>query len=256
MKKQFLLAILIIATATSCTRIEAGYEGVLFKQYGSSKGVQSAILVSGRVWYNPLTQDVYEFPTFLQTVDFEPFSVNSKDGSEFVIDPTLTFTIVPTKSPEIFKRHRKEVGDIAKTTIYGFVKDAYRIQMNRYTTDEIVSNRSKFETDVQVTLAAVLLKENFKYENLTSGLQYPKTIVEAINDKNKSVQDAMKAQNDLVTEEARAKKLIIQAKAEKEANDLKQSSLTPLLIQQRFIEKWDGKTPLYGNAPTFFKNVQ
>lgn len=256
MKKQSLIAILFIATITSCTRIEGGYEGVLFKQYGSAKGVQSASLVSGRVWYNPFTEDVYQYPTFLQTVDFEPFGINAKDGSEFIVDPTLSYTIIPTKSPDIFKRHRKGVDEIAKSSIYGFVKDAYRIQMNRYTTDEIVSNRSKFENDVQVTLAQVLLKENFKYENLTSGLQYPKTIVDAINDKNKSVQDAMKAENDLKTEEARAKKMIIQAKAEKEANDLKQSSLTPLLIQQRFIEKWDGKTPLYGNAPTFFKNVQ
>lgn len=39
------------------------------------------------------------------------------------------------------------------------------------------------------------------------------------------------------------------------ANELKQRSLSPLLIQQQFIEKWDGKTPLYGNVPTFFKNV-
>lgn len=43
--------------------------------------------------------------------------------------------------------------------------------------------------------------------------------------------------------------------AEAQANELKQRSLTPLLIQQQFIEKWDGKTPLYGSSPTFFKNV-
>ncbi len=56
--------------------------------------------------------------------------------------------------------------------------------------------------------------------------------------------------------EAQAKKLIVQAEAEKKANELKQQSLTPLLIQQQFIDKWDGRTPLYGSSPTFFKNVQ
>jgi hypothetical protein len=50
--------------------------------------------------------------------------------------------------------------------------------------------------------------------------------------------------------------MIVQAEAEKKANELKQQSLTAMLIQQQFIEKWDGKTPLYGSSPTFFKNVQ
>ena len=55
--------------------------------------------------------------------------------------------------------------------------------------------------------------------------------------------------------EAQAKKLLVQAEAEKKANELKQSSLTPLLIQQQFIEKWDGRSHLYGNTPILFKNV-
>lgn len=50
-------------------------------------------------------------------------------------------------------------------------------------------------------------------------------------------------------------KMIVQAEAEKKANDLKQTSLTPMLIQQQFIEKWNGSTPLYGNAPVLFKSV-
>lgn len=55
--------------------------------------------------------------------------------------------------------------------------------------------------------------------------------------------------------EAQAKIDIVKAEADKKANELRQSSLTPLLIQQQFIEKWDGKTPLYGDSPTMFKNV-
>ena len=62
-------------------------------------------------------------------------------------------------------------------------------------------------------------------------------------------------ENELRVAEAQAKKMLVQAEAEKQANELKQRSLTPLLIQQQFIEKWDGKTPLYGSSPTFFKNV-
>jgi regulator of protease activity HflC (stomatin/prohibitin superfamily) len=247
---------LFIAFLSSCTRIDAGHEGILIKQYGTDKGVQDVSLVTGRVWYNPWTEDVEQYATFVQTVDYEAFGVNAKDGSSFMVDPTLSFNIMPGNSPRIFTKYRKDLEDVSETTILNYVKDAFRLQMNKYSTDEIVSNREKFESDVQKTLSEVLEKEGFKLEQLTSGLQYPQTIVEAVNNKNKSVQEAMKAENELRLVEAQAKKMIVQAEAEKRANELKQQSLTPMLIQQQFIEKWDGRTPLYGNAPTLFKNIQ
>jgi regulator of protease activity HflC (stomatin/prohibitin superfamily) len=256
MKKQFLLFVWAFATLAGCTRIDAGHEGILIKQYGSDKGVQDVSLVTGRVWYNPWTEDVAQYATFIQTVDYEAFNVNAKDGSEFIVDPTLSFNIVAGNSPKIFSKYRKDLDEVSKTTILNYVKDAFRLQMNKYTTDEIVSNREKFETDVQKTLSTVLDAEGFKLEQLTSGLKYPQTIVDAVNNKNKAVQEAMMVENQLRVAEAQAKKLIVQAEAEKRANDLKQTSLTPMLIQQMFIEKWDGKTPLYGSSPTFFKNVQ
>jgi regulator of protease activity HflC (stomatin/prohibitin superfamily) len=248
---------LVSIMLTNCTRIDAGYEGILIKQYGSDRGVQDATLVTGRVWYNPLTEDVVEYPLFVQTVDYKEFSVNAKDGSEFIVDPTLSFRVVQGKSPEIFRKYRKDIKEISQTTIYNYVKDAFRIQMNKYTTDEIVSNREKFENDVQNYLQSELQKEGFMLEQLTSGLKYPKEIVEAVNMKNKAVQEALMVENQLKVAEAEAKKLIIQAEAQKKANELINSSLTPLLIQKMFIEKWDGKTPLYGNnSPVFFKNVK
>lgn len=256
MEKQFLLFGLALATLASCTRIDAGHEGILIKQYGTDKGVQDVSLVTGRVWYNPWTEDIEQYATFVQTVDYEAFGVNAKDGSSFSVDPTLSFNIVSGNSPKIFTKYRKNLEEVSKTTILNYVKDAFRLQMNKYTTDEIVSNREKFENDVQKTLSEVLDKEGFKLEQLTSGLQYPQTIVDAVNSKNKAVQEAMKVENELRLVEAQAKKMIVQAEAEKKANELKQQSLTPMLIQQQFIEKWDGKTPLYGSSPTFFKIVQ
>lgn len=256
MKKNILTIAILLTLVASCTRIDAGHEGILIKQYGTGKGIQDVSLVTGRVWYNPFTEDVAQYATFIQTIDYDPFNVNAKDGSEFIVDPTLSYNILNGNSPKIFSKYRKGLDEVSRTTIYNYVKDAFRLQMNKYSTDEIVSNREKFENDVQNSLYKVLNEEGFKLEQLTSGLQYPQTIVDAVNAKNKAVQEAMKVENELRVSEAQAKKLIVQAEAEKKANELKQQSLTPLLIQQQFIDKWDGKTPLYGNSPIFFKNVQ
>lgn len=86
--------IFMLVMFNSCNeRIDAGYEGILVKLYGSDKGVQDVSLVTGRVWYNPLTENVYEFPTFVQTINYQAFSVNAKDGSVFSVDPTLSFKV-------------------------------------------------------------------------------------------------------------------------------------------------------------------
>lgn len=249
------LAILLLTVFSCTTKIDAGYDGILIEQYGSVKGVQDVALVTGRVWYNPWTQDVEQIPTYVQTVDYKDFTVNAKDGSSFTVDPTLSFGVVKGNSPKIFQKYRRSLEEVTSTTILNYVKDAFRLQMNKYTTDEIVSNRERFENDVQNTLKIVLEKEGFYLEQLTSGLTYPLTIVEAVNAKNKAVQEAMMVENQLRVAEAQAKKLLIQAEAEKKANELRQQSLTPLLIQQEFIKKWNGKTPLYGNSPVMFKNV-
>ena len=130
-------------------RIDAGHEGIKVNLYGSEKGVDDISLVSGIVWYNPITTQVYEYPTFVQTVDYSPFTVNAKDGSEFTVDPTISMKIADGKSPLVFKKYRKELKEIIESTLYNYVKDAFRIQINSFTTDDIVSKRDSLEKYVE-----------------------------------------------------------------------------------------------------------
>lgn len=251
-----LFAIFFLVSFVSCNeRIDAGYEGILVKLYGSDKGVQDVSLVTGRVWYNPFTESVYEFPTYVQTINYNAFTVNAKDGSVFTVDPTLSFKVKDGHSPIIFKKYRKDIVEITETTLFNYIKDAFRIEFNKYTTDSIISNREKFEFAIQSNMGALLNKEGFQLEQMTSGIQYPQTITEAINAKNAAVQEAMRVENELKIAQAQARKLIVLAESEAKANELRKMSLNAHLIQQQFIEKWDGKTPIYGNAPAFFKNV-
>lgn len=145
-------------------RIDAGHEGILVRLYGSDKGVQDVNLVTGRVWYNPLTESVYEFPTYVQTMDYPKFTVNAKDGSIFDVDPTLSFKVKDGHSPEIFKKYRKEIQVITQTTLFNYIRDAFRIEFNKYTTDSIISNREKFEEAVQAHMQHLLDKEGFQLE--------------------------------------------------------------------------------------------
>ena len=67
--------------------------------------------------------------------------------------------------------------------------------------------------------------------------------MQAVNQKNKAIQEAQRALNEVAVKKAEAEKMLVQARAEREANELKSASLTPAILKKMWIEKWDGSVP-------------
>ena len=253
----------------SCERIDAGHVGVKVNQYGDNKGVDDVVAVTGMVFFNPLTTTVYEFPTFIQHKEYKgenSFVVNSKDGSEFSVSPIMNYSVQRDKVPAIFSKYRRPLEDIEEGFLKTAVYDAFRLATNKYTADELISNRAVFEIEVRRLLDGQLLKEGFVINQFTSNLIYPETFKKSIEAKNNAVQAALRAENEVKTAEAQAKikvataegnaqAMLTSAKAEAESNRMKQQTLTPLLLQLEYINKWDGKLPVYGTVPQLFKSI-
>ena len=251
-----LLSLFMVLSMTSCMeKIDAGYEGIKVNLYGSEKGVDGVSLVTGIVWYNPWTTTVYEYPTYVQTVDYPPFEVNSKDGSKFMVDPSALIKIKDGCSPAIFKKYRKDLRDVISHTLLVSIKDAARIEFNKYNADEIVSKRSEVDKSFEDRVRLALEAENFELQQLTPGIRYPKSYEDAINAKNRAVQQRMQVDNEVAVAKAEAEKLLVAARAEAEANKLREQALTPAILEKMWIEKWDGKLPVYGQVPTIFKDI-
>jgi regulator of protease activity HflC (stomatin/prohibitin superfamily) len=261
--------ILMVFLFQSCERIDAGHVGVKVNQYGDNKGVDDVVAVTGIVFYNPITTKVYEFPTFIQHKEYKgenSFIVNSKDGSEFNVSPIMNYSVQRDKVPAIFSKYRRPLEDIEEGFLKTAVYDAFRLATNKYTADELISNRAVFEIEVRRLLDGQLLKEGFVINQFTSNLIYPETFKRSIEAKNNAVQAALRAENEVKTAEAQAKikvataegnaqAMLTSAKAEAESNRMKQVTLTPLLLQLEYINKWDGKLPVYGTVPQMFKNI-
>jgi regulator of protease activity HflC (stomatin/prohibitin superfamily) len=254
----------------SCERIDAGHVGIKVNQYGDNKGVDDVVAVTGMVFYNPITTTVYEFPTFIQHKEYKgenSFVVNSKDGSEFSVSPIMNYSVQREKVPAIFSKYRRPLEDIEEGFLKTAVYDAFRLATNKYTADELISNRAVFEIEVRRLLDGQLLKEGFVINQFTSNLIYPETFKKSIEAKNNAVQAALRAENEVKTAEAQAKikvataegnaqAMLTSAKAEAESNRMKQQTLTPLLLQLEYINKWDGKLPVYGTVPQLFKTIK
>jgi regulator of protease activity HflC (stomatin/prohibitin superfamily) len=241
----------------SCERIDAGHVGVKVDMYGSGKGVNDVTECTGVVFYNPITTKIYEFPTFIQHKEYKDdnsFVVNSKDGSEFSVSPIMNYSVQREKVPAIFSKYRRSLEEIEEGFLKTAVYDAFRLATNKYTADGLIGNREVFEVEVRRLLEGQLLKEGFVINQFTSNLVYPDSFKKAINAKNNAVQSALMAENKVKQAEAEAKikvatangnaeALLANARAEAESNRLRQQTLTPMLLQQQWIEKWKGQVP-------------
>ena len=264
MKKILVIVAVVVGIFTmfsSCEVINAGHVGVKVDMFGSSKGVQNVTACTGWVFYNPITTKIYEFPTYIQHKEYNKtedgdnsFTVNTKDGSEFRVSPILNYSVNPEKAPSIFAKYRRTLPELEEGFLKTAIYDAFRLATNSYTAEELISNRAIFEVKVRSLLEAQIVKEGFIVNQFTSNLEYPTSFKNAINAKNNAVQAALTAENQVKTAEAQAKikvaqaegnaqAMLTKARAEAESNKLRLSTLTPMLLQQQWIEKWDGALP-------------
>lgn len=246
---------IIFLCLVRCTRVDSSAVGVKFNKLSlTDQGKLDAASVTGYVFYCPITTDVFKYPTFVQRVDYDPFTVTTRDAAIFTMDPTMAYYLNRDKAVDVFFKYRRDLRDIEAGYMRTVIYDAYRITANNYSSDELMANRAKFENEVRIMLDSTLTAEGFIVTEFTSQITPPESLRQMIDAKNAAVQAALKAENEVKEAEANAK--IAVAKAEGDARALKikadaeayynrtiSASLSPLIIQEDWIEKWDGKLP-------------
>jgi len=267
---------LVSSFLVGVTRIEAGYTGIEVNLAGSQRGASEIPVRTGWVFYSPLTTQVIEFPTFVQTVKWtrdvneghainEEMGFNSKEGMEIFADVSLSYAIEPTRVPDFYVKYR--VSGLDAFT-HGILRDIVRNSLNEvastYTVEDIYGEKkAQFLGQVEQQIQA-------KVTNVGVGVQQfgfigaprvPSVIAQAITAKAQAIQEAERAKNELATTQAEAAKKIAEAdgdaksavtraQGEADANRIRQNSLSPQLLELRrlenqraLIERWNGQMP-------------
>ncbi len=275
----FFTLLLGVVLSQCYERIDAGYAGIRVNLYGQEKGVDNVTEVTGIVWFNPLVTEIYEFPLFVQnavfTKDSQEGSINNdeirvttNDGLVVSMDVSINYRIAENKTTDIFIKYRKPLDEISKTILRNYLRDSYNKSANHFSAEEIYTKKNEFISKADSLFSLDLENEGFVVEKIVmlNELRLPNTIKLAIDRKIEANQIAQQKKNELEQAKAdafkeiekqkgEAQSLIIKADAERYAFEQKQKSLTSLLIQQQFIEKWDGKLPVYGEIPKLFRTI-
>lgn len=254
---QFAVIAFIALAFTSCERINAGYAGIKINNYGSSRGVQDVPLVTGLVWYNPLTQDVLEYPCFVQTAKWEKeeaLTFNVQGGIIATVDVSISYQFTYDKVPAFWVKFRSD--DIEKFT-HGFLRNIARDAFNevapKYTVEDLYGEKKEtMMKDVRDRVNAELnpIGAHIEQFGFLHAISLPPQITQAMNNKAQAIQNAIRVENELRETEAAAKKRIASAMGEAKSNELLTKSITPELvewrkldIQRQAIEKWNGVRP-------------
>ena len=236
-------------------RIDSGQTGVIVNLAGSERGVDDAEVKTGWVFYNRFMKELFEYPSFAQIVDYEPFDIQDKKGTIFKTDPTIEYFIEREHAKVVFLRYRKTTQELEQSVILTEVKNAYKDIAGLYDTDSLINNRPAFEKEVEALLRTRLSERGFTFTNIQSSVKPNEVLQAAIDDKNTAVQNALKVENEKKAAIAEAEKVVAEAKGKADANRILQESISPELIQLKAVEKWDGKLPMStgGNAVPFIQ---
>lgn len=112
MRKVFLFAsaLMLSLSFTSCERIDAGCEGILVNLYGSERGVDDVSMVTGRVFYNPATQEV-------QVAEAKKKIVVAEAEAEAIVNASLTPLLLKKQWIEAWDGHLPKVTGNSSTLV-------------------------------------------------------------------------------------------------------------------------------------------
>lgn len=276
---KFFLAVLClgaVATTNGCARVEPGMVGIVVSYAGSDRGVGDLPIQTGWVFYNPFTQRVLEYPSFMQNAVWtkdtrdgspmdEEISFNVKGGVVVGSDVALSYQISKDKIPNFYVTFRNDdLHAFSHGYLHNVVRDVFNDLGGEYSAEDILGakkadfiKRASDEINKRLKDVGVEIKQ-FGFINAP---RPPEQVNKAIIDKIAMTQAAQTRENqlqmtvaqakmDVAKAEGEAQARLASAQGEAKANAVLAASITPeliawrgLMLRERAIEKWSGGLP-------------
>lgn len=240
--------------------ISPGHVGVVVNLFGSDKGIETKELHVGMHWVAPWKR-IYKFPVFEQNVIWEGqedrFYFQTGEGLGVSADIGMTFSLNPSKVPNIYQKYRRGMNEITNVFMRNYVRDAVNaVASNMKIEDLYGKEKESFLHSVESSVKSDLEPLGFNIHRvyLLHRINMPDAIVESLNLKISATQRAQQRENELREVEAQAMKeiamakgrasaLLFESEAEAKANKIISESITPNLISWNNSQKWDGHLP-------------
>jgi regulator of protease activity HflC (stomatin/prohibitin superfamily) len=262
-------AILLVLAAAwaSFTVIQPGNVGVVFNRWsGALKTVGQGV-----AWRIPWVTQVQSYPVALRTYTMvrrsaegsergdDSIDLPTKEGQHIRQDISVTYNTSQERAGDVFRSFRgADIGDIEGTFVRRTIITVAQNAAGQMSLTEIISNqRGALQERIQADLDREMGKMGFVVDKVNLGASHlPDVIEKQLQQKMAAQQQAQQADYELQRQQTLAKAKVaeaegdaqatlVKARAQAEANTLLQQALTPLLIQVKAIERWNGTLPQF-----------
>lgn len=248
--------IVLVVGANSFAQVEYGHVG-LYKTFGK---LDSNILSPGIHLKIPFFQTVIQVNTQVTKAETDT-SASSKDLQPVSTHVAVNYSVNKESAYNLMNNVGRNVDSVI---INPAVQEIVKEVTARYQAEDLIAKRDIVAGEISEHLTNRLAKYDLIVNEINIvNFKFSDAFNQSIEAKQVAQQQALKASNDLKRIEIEAKQKIAQAQAEAESLKLKKQEVTPELVQlkqievqEKALEKWDGRLPSVTGGATPFIDIQ
>src|SRR5512140_1817653 len=253
------VVILLIIGWSTFVIIPAGHRGVAL-WWGS---VEKRILGEGLNFMVPLAERVIKVDVRVQPHPFREIDASSKEYQNVKMTGMMNFHIDPADVNDLYQKVGLDFADkVIDPAFNDFVKEV----VSTYPIGEILPKREEIRKRAMTKLGDNLARyhiivDDIYFANIRFSPEYEgaieaKQVAQQQVETQRQVlaQREIEAQQKVATAKGEAESILVVAQGQAKANDALSKSITPILVQYKGIEKWNGILPqVSGGAVPFIE---
>lgn len=213
-------------------------------KYSALNGTSKNTLKEGVHFVTPFVDKIYKIDTTVQERTDKSVSVQTKDAQWAKMQVNVKYEVSKSNAFKVYKQY-KTMDALKENIIGNYAQNAMNEVCSNYNIIDLLGD----QRNEIINKASEILRENLEKEGVTlkmltiKDLDAGEKIEKAISDEavaKKQVETAKQKQEKARTE---AETKLIEAEGEANANAVKTKALTPEVLQEQWINKWDGKLP-------------
>ena len=191
------------------------------------------------------------------TSDGREIAVIDIDGVDSNVDVTVRYNLDPSKVTDIYKQYKDEQ-NLKSTLIYNDIRSVVRSEAGKLHTLDLLTDRAKLQSAIREELNKRWAKQGVLIDEVAlQQIDPPQSVKDAYASAQKSQIEVQKATNDLNATKVSAQQQVVQAQAQADANRILSESLTPQILEQKYLDALKqgtiyvvpaGSTPFIGTA--------
>lgn len=184
-------------------------------------------------------------------------SAASQDMQEITTTVAVNWSLDPSRTVDTYKTIGDE-RDVLERIVIPAVNEILKSATAKRTAEQILKQRMELKADIDDGLKVRLAKHGLNFNDVSIvHLEFSKQFTEAIEEKQIAEQKSQQAHYEAEKAIQDAKAEVNRAQGQAESQRLIKQTITTEILQQRAIEKWDGKFPqVMGSGALPFINLK